>query len=120
VLRFRLDVTTNPGVAIPDEFSVSLLDRSGIGVPTQFFDVLVSIDIATPLQISTFASDASQSPPGCPTCAGLHIPAPIVTPFSVPAPGTLGLLASAIAGLSIARCRGQRLPRAHEFEPRAS
>ena len=107
-LSFLLDLTTNVEPSTPDSFSLAIFDSSGKGIPTSFFDVFVQADITTPLTIRTFASDSSMAPPGCPTCAGLDIAAPAVTP--VPEPGTLVLLASGIGCLVFLRRRHARLP----------
>ncbi len=115
-LRFRLDLTTNAELATPDQFSLSIPDRSGVGIATQFFDVLLAIDITTPLDISTYASDVQQAPPSCGTCPGIRIPAPVVTAFAVPVPGTLHLLAGAMGALLLARRRhGARAGRARSI-----
>jgi len=99
-LRFLLDLTTNVEPSTPDAFSFAIFDRSGVGIPTSFFDVFVQIDITSPLTISTFASDPSLSPAACPTCPGITIGAPGVE-STVPEPGTLILLASGLIGVII-------------------
>jgi hypothetical protein len=103
-LSFLLDLTTNveSGAGLsPDAFSLGILDSSGFGIPTSFFEVLVQIDITNPLTINTFASDASTSPPGCPTCPPIDIAAPSVN--VVPEPGTGVLLVLGLISLALAR-----------------
>jgi hypothetical protein len=107
-LSFQLDLTTNleMGVGVsPDAFTVAILDSSGFGIPTDFFDVFVQIDITSPLTIATFASDASQSP-------GIDIPAPLVRSAAAPEPGTLFLFAIALAGIALAGSAPRHGPRA--------
>jgi len=109
-LSFLLDTTENVEPLTPDAFSLAIFDSSGTGIPTSFFDVFLQINITNPLIIATYASDTTQSPPGCPTCAPVDISAPVVQPVVVPVPepGTLLLLISGAASalLSQRRRRG--------------
>ena len=112
-LSFLLNLTTNVenGVGVsPDAFSLGILDSSGFGIPTSFFDVFVQIDITSPLGINTYASDPSTAPPGCPTCSGIDIGVPTVqlAVAPVPEPGTLLLFGTALAGLMAVRKRDRR------------
>jgi hypothetical protein len=87
-----LELTANLGAGIPDAFSLAILDASGAGLPTGFFDVLIQIDLLSPPTIATYASESAQFPPGCSTCPAIAIPAPDVRLLTVPEPGTLLLL----------------------------
>lgn len=100
-LRFQLDLTINFEPFSPDAFSLAIFDSSGIGIPSNFFDVFVQIDIASPLAIFTYASDTSKPPPGCATCTGIDIPAPTVSAATVPLPGTLVLLVIGLVGIGL-------------------
>ncbi len=103
-LSFLLALTTNVEPITPDAFSLAIFDSSGTGIPTSFFDVFVQIDITSPLTIATFASDTTQSPPGCPTCAPIDIAAPVVLSTTpIPEPGTFVLLLSGFLGLAARR-----------------
>src|SRR5262245_8804966 len=87
-LSFLLDVTENVEPLTPDAFSLAIFDSSGTGIPTIFFDVFLQIDITNPLTVATYASDTTQSPPGCPTCLPVNIGAPTVQATTpVPEPG---------------------------------
>ncbi len=101
-LSFLLNLTTNLEAVTPDAFTLAIFDSSGAGIPTSFFDVFLQIDITNPLTISTYASDNTLSPPGCPTCPPIALSAPLVdlagTP--VPEPGTALLLLSGLLGLA--------------------
>jgi len=112
-LSFLLDLTTNVesgGGGSPDAFSLGILDSSGFGIPTSFFDVFVQIDITSPLIINTYASDPNTPPLGCPTCEPINIGTPVVQPAvsPVPEPGTLMLLATGLGGLAAVRRRAKR------------
>ena len=98
-LSFNLDLTTNIESTTPDGFSLAIFDSSGTGIPTRFFDVFIQIDIANPLGINTYASDASVAPPGCPTCAPIVIGAPTLSSATVPIPTPLALFVSGISPL---------------------
>jgi hypothetical protein len=98
-LHFVLDLGT-PQVEpfTPDAFSLAIFDRSGVGMPTSFFDVFVQIDLTAPLTVTTYASDPTQAPPSCPTCPGIAISAPVVQPTTaIPEPRTLVLLGTGLA-----------------------
>jgi hypothetical protein len=100
-LTFRLALTNNADSGSPDEFSLGILDNTGVEIPTlDPGGALLVVDI-TPgsTVVSTFATDGTLSPAagGSP----ISIPAPTVTPVSgVPEPGTLMLFA---AGLLVLR-----------------
>jgi len=106
-LSFLFDLTTNEEPITPDSFSLAIFDSSGIGIPTSFFDVFLQADITSPLIINTYASDASLSPPGCPTCAAIEIPSLLVTTDTspVPEPSTIVLLTSALSVMALRRRR---------------
>ena len=91
-LRFLVDLGT-PQIesSTPDAFSLAVFDSSGTGILTTFFDVFVQFDLTSPLGINTYASDSNQPPPGCPTCAGINIGAPVVQ-FTTPVPGPNSLV----------------------------
>ena len=98
-LRFLVDLGT-PQIesSTPDAFSLAVFDSSGTGILTTFFDVFVQFDLTSPLGINTYASDSKQPPPGCPTCAGINIGAPIV----VPGPNAIVLMCSGLMMLGMA------------------
>ncbi len=50
----------------PDSFSTGILDSSGNGLPTVFFDVFLQIGITAAATQTTHASDPNRPPPGCP------------------------------------------------------
>lgn len=90
-LRFLLDLTTNGELPASDAFSLAILDGQGLGIPTDFFDTFILIDLAAPPTVATYGS--------IPNPLGLEVPAPIVQAASVPEPGTLALLAIGIGGM---------------------
>jgi hypothetical protein len=100
ILTFTLDLTTNADIAAPDEFSLGILDSTGQEIPTHDpGNALIVADIlAGSVNVSTFATDSTTSPPaGGPPIA---IPAPQVTAVSAaPEPGTLLLLSTACLAL---------------------
>jgi hypothetical protein len=75
-LTFTVDLTGNAGAPIPDSFSIGILDRSGFGLPTKFYDAFMQIDITASPSPVTFASDPQAAPPGCPSCAPIVLSAP--------------------------------------------
>src|SRR5262245_38486322 len=77
-LTFTVDLTDSFAGPIPDSFSIGILDRSGSGLPTEFFDAFVQIDINASPAKKSFAGDPSAPPPGCPDCAPVSIAAPAV------------------------------------------
>ncbi len=93
LLSFLLNLTANVEPTTPDAFSLAIFDSSGTGLPTNFFDVFLQIDITNPLTINTYASDTSVSPPGCSTCPPIDIAMPTVESATapVPEPSTLAL-----------------------------
>ena len=77
-LSFTVDITDNFQGPTPDAFSIGILDSSGNGLPTSFFDAFMQIDITTtPTEVS-YPSDPNTPPPGCPDCAPINIAAPSV------------------------------------------
>jgi hypothetical protein len=108
-LSFQLDLTTNVELGMPDAFSLAIFDSSGTGIPTSFFDVFVQIDLTAPLTINLYASDPTQSPPGCPTCPAINIPEPTIQQAAspVPEPRTILLMTTGTVSLFIARRRGR-------------
>jgi hypothetical protein len=83
-LSFTVDITNTFGGPTPDAFSIGILDSSGKGLPTTFFDAFMQIDItASPTQV-TYASDPNTSPPSCPTCAPINLAAPAVKTITAP------------------------------------
>ena len=101
-LKFELSQTTNiDSGGTPDQFSFSILDKTGSEIPTlagAFIDVFLETDInsANPL-IQTFASDPSRAPTG--GGPPINIPAPTVTQAAVPEPSTILLLPWALVVL---------------------
>jgi len=97
LLRFSilLNGGTEPG-GIPDQLSMAILDGTGFGTPTEFFDAFFTIDMDSehPV-ISTFASDPS---------SGLGIGSPNVN--VVPEPSTIML---ACAGVLVGLFRKSRI-----------
>ena len=77
-LSFTVDVSNNFGGSIPDSFSLGILDSSGNGLPTTFFDAFMQIDItASPVQV-TYANGPNTPSPSCPTCAPINLATPTV------------------------------------------
>lgn len=97
LLSFRLRSTTNFGGGTPDQFNFAILDQFGNFLPTSFFDVFVSIDIAGAPLIPSTGSNALT---GAPTLTPVAPP-----PAGVPEPGTLGLAAGAVVLVLIGRRR---------------
>lgn len=118
-LKFQLSLTTNvDSGGIPDQFSFSILDKTGTEIPTlapSFFDVFVQIDI-NPLNpmVQTFASDTSRSPAG--GGGPIAIAASIAAP-AVPEANTMVLVSSALAGLCVWRRRYSKTPGARPISP---
>lgn len=61
-----MDLTDNVDAVTPDSFSTGILDSSGNGLPTVFFDVFLQIGITAAATQTTHASDPNRPPPGCP------------------------------------------------------
>ena len=103
-LRFVLEVgTVQVEWLTPDAFSFAIFDSSGTGIATSFFDVFLQIDLASELAINVYASDANISPPGCETCAGISIDAPIVLSNApVPVPPALVTMGSGLMLMGMA------------------
>jgi hypothetical protein len=107
-LSFQLALTTNlDSGGAPDEFSLSILDSSGVEIPTlgpaNAF-LIIDINSATP-STSAFASDTGQSP----NAAGppIDIGAPqIGSVSSVPEPNTFVLLSAAVCLIALSGRRG--------------
>jgi hypothetical protein len=101
-LSFQLKLTTNlDSGGVPDEFSLSILDSSGVEIPTlgpaNAF-LIMDIDSDSPSTF-TFASDTSQNPNagGPPIAIGAPI---LTTPSSqVPEPKNWLLVAIGLSGL---------------------
>ena len=103
-LRFVLKLE-NPSIEslTPDAFSFAIFDSSGTGIPTNFFDVFVQIDLASSLAIYTYGGDSNRPPPGCEACAGINIDAPVVLSTTpVPVPNSLVLMGSGLMMLGTA------------------
>ena len=109
-LRFTAQITNNVDAGpTPDQFSFSILDRTGAELPSvsTFFDVFVTIDITSPnLTVRSFASDPTRIPAGGgPT---ITMAAAQVQAQGVPEPGTLFLAGCAMAFMIVKRRRGGR------------
>jgi hypothetical protein len=102
-LSFLLDTTENVEPTIPDSFSLGIFDSSGTGIATQLADIFLQVDLTAPVEINTYASDASEPPPGCPTCKPVRISAPRVQVVDTAEPQVLLLLAVSLGGVIIAR-----------------
>jgi hypothetical protein len=114
-LDFHLALTTNLDAGgVPDQFTFAILDSSGSELPTEsFFNVFVEIDIdSSNPAVLTFASNPTQSPiAGGPP---IDIAAPTATPSgtpSIPEPGSLALLATAVSVGWLGARRGERSQR---------
>jgi hypothetical protein len=95
-LSFQVDLTTNLDAGgTPDAFAFSILDN-GVSIPTLDplgADTLLSVDIdAANPAILTYATDPSRT--------NISLEAPVIgtPPSSVPAPGTLLLIITGLAG----------------------
>jgi hypothetical protein len=104
-LTFNLSATTNVDAgSIPDQFSFAILDSTGSELPTTdplgaFVELSISSLSPEPL---AYASNPTLAPVG--GGGPIDVPAPEVTPSSaspVPEPGTLTLLAAALATLAL-------------------
>lgn len=91
-VSFTVSVTNNMDAGgMPDQFSFSILDRSGQELPTQagvpFFNpfLVLTIDSLNPT-LQTFASDSSRSPGAGGTALTLTQPTVTSGPVSVPEP----------------------------------
>jgi hypothetical protein len=75
-LTFTVEISEYVETPTPDSFSIGILDASGNGLSTQYFDAFMQLDItATPTPV-TYAADPNTPPPGCATCAPIALPAP--------------------------------------------
>jgi len=94
MLSFQLSLTTNLEASVPDEFSLAILDRSGVEIPTLGRSnalIIIDIDSAFP-SLSAFPTNTSVSPgAGGPP---INIAVPTVTLANVPEPGSLALVAA--------------------------
>ncbi len=61
-----MDLTDIVDAVTPDSFSTGILDRSGNGLPTAFFDMFLQNGITAAATQTTHASDPNRPPPGCP------------------------------------------------------
>lgn len=111
-LSFHVFLTTDVDAGgIPDQFSFSLLDRSGGQIPTfGLGDLFVSVNIDSPSPvIAAFNSDASHPLPATPTAPGITtgLPRVTITPTQteVPEPATLVFLTGGLTGLAAGRRR---------------
>ncbi len=102
-VEFDVQMTTNFAGGTPDSFAFSILDNSGLPIPTQDplgTDTLLSVDInSSNPSIQTFATDPNEPPQG----GGnpIQMSAPVVQ--VVPEPLTVTLLIVGIVGWVIAR-----------------
>jgi hypothetical protein len=106
-LSFRLDLTLNDDSGgIPDRFSVSLLDSSGVPLPTlaPSGDYFIGADIySTGPIFDAYGSDLSRAPT---VGNAVSIPPPTITPVSsVPEPSAIYLLSGAVAMMVFRRPR---------------
>lgn len=63
---FIVDLTDIVDAVTPDSFSTGILDRSGNGLPTAFFDMFLQNGITDAATQTTHASDPNRPPPGSP------------------------------------------------------
>jgi hypothetical protein len=101
-LSFRLSLSTNTDAGgVPDEFSLAILDSSGVEIPTLGpANALLIIDINSPVPaISTFPTDATQIP----NAGGqpIDMAAPSVS-SAAPEPASWGLLATGLTAIMMA------------------
>jgi hypothetical protein len=106
-LNFLLDLTLNDDSGgIPDRFSLSLLDSSGVALPTlaPSGDYFFGADIySTGAIIDAYGSDMSRS---LSVGGPVSIPVPTITSVSsVPEPSTIYLLGGALAMTGVLRHR---------------
>jgi len=75
-LTFTIDISEYGETPTPDSFSIGILDASGNGLSTQYFDAFLQLDITATSTPVTYAADPNMPPPGCATCAPIALPAP--------------------------------------------
>jgi hypothetical protein len=82
-LTFVVDLSESSEPVTPDAFSIAILDSSGQGLPTTYFDVLLQADIRTTPTLLSYGGDPAVPPPGCPTCAPVPLAKPQIGPVTV-------------------------------------
>lgn len=106
-LTFSLGLTSDDDVSgTPDRLTFSILDSSGIPLPTlaPFGDYFLGVDlVSTGLVFDVYASNPSRAPTvGNP----ISISEPTINPVSsVPEPSTINLLGGALLGMVVLRRR---------------
>jgi hypothetical protein len=107
-LSFRLSLTTNLDAGgTPDEFSFSILDSSGVEIPTLDFSnalIVADIDSASP-SVLAFSTDPRQNPNGGGPPISIAAPEMTVVSASTPEPSTIVLLGSGFLGLGLGTVR---------------